>query len=147
MIVYRGVCVYLPRLMAAASAVARRCCRYRRLRRKKSDNLQYNMLVRWVDGTNESSTKPLMFQVLYLFSQFLARRCWGCRRRLRHKKFVNLQHNTLVLWAIGTNNLSTKHLMFKVHIMFFFHKILQSSLQKHFQFIFLHDCKNENKEF
>ena len=27
----------------------------------KSDNLQYNTLVRWVVGTNDSSTKRLMF--------------------------------------------------------------------------------------
>ena len=29
----------------------------------KSVNLQYNTLVRWADGTNDSSTKCLMFQV------------------------------------------------------------------------------------
>ena len=50
-------------------------------------------------------------------------------------KSVNLQYNTLVRWADGTNNLSTKCLMFQV--LFFFHKILQNSLQKPFQFIFL----------
>ena len=33
---------------------------------QKSDNLQYNTLVRWFAGTNESSTKRLMFQVLSL---------------------------------------------------------------------------------
>ena len=33
-------------------------------RHKKSINLQYNTLVRWADdGTNDSSTKRLMFQV------------------------------------------------------------------------------------
>ena len=31
----------------------------------KSDNLQYNTLGRWVDGTNDSSIKCLMFQVLF----------------------------------------------------------------------------------
>ena len=31
----------------------------------KSDNLQYDMLSRWVDGTNDSSTKRLMFQALF----------------------------------------------------------------------------------
>ena len=31
----------------------------------KSDNLQYNMLVCWFTGTNDSSTKCLMFQVLF----------------------------------------------------------------------------------
>ena len=31
----------------------------------KSDNLQYNTLCHWVAGTNDSSTKCLMFQVLF----------------------------------------------------------------------------------
>ena len=31
----------------------------------KSDNLQYNTLVRWADGTNDSSTKRLTFQVFF----------------------------------------------------------------------------------
>ena len=35
---------------------------------KKSDNLQYNTLARWVNGTNDSSTKRLMFQALFFFS-------------------------------------------------------------------------------
>ena len=34
---------------------------------KKSDNLQYNKLVRWVPGTNDSSTQRLMFQVFFFF--------------------------------------------------------------------------------
>ena len=33
----------------------------------KSDNLQYNTLGRWVTGTNDTSTKRLMFQVLFFF--------------------------------------------------------------------------------
>ena len=33
----------------------------------KSVNLQYNTLVRWADGTNDPSTKGLMFQVLFIF--------------------------------------------------------------------------------
>ena len=33
----------------------------------KSDNLQYDMLGRWIDGTIVSSTKCLMFQVLFFF--------------------------------------------------------------------------------
>ena len=33
----------------------------------KSDNLQYNTLVHWVAGMNDSLTKRLMFQVLYFF--------------------------------------------------------------------------------
>ena len=40
------------------------------------------------------------------------------------KKFVNLQYDTLVCWADGTNDSSTKHLMFQVF--FFFRKILQN---------------------
>ena len=31
----------------------------------KSDNLQYNTLGRWVTGTNDTSTKRLMFQVFF----------------------------------------------------------------------------------
>ena len=34
---------------------------------QKSVNLQYNTLVRWADGTNDSSTKRLMFQVSFFF--------------------------------------------------------------------------------
>ena len=37
----------------------------------KSVNLQYNTLGCLDDGTNESSAKRLMFQVLYLFHDFL----------------------------------------------------------------------------
>ena len=33
----------------------------------KSDNLQYNTLDYWVDGPKNSSTKHLMFQVLFFF--------------------------------------------------------------------------------
>ena len=33
----------------------------------KSDNLQYNTLVCWFAGTNDSSTKCPIFQVLYFF--------------------------------------------------------------------------------
>ena len=50
-------------------------------------------------------------------------------------KSDNLQYNTLGRWVDGPNNSSTKRLMFQVS--FFFHKILQNSLQKPFQFIFL----------
>ena len=37
----------------------------------KSHNLQYNTLVCWVAGTKDSSTKGLMFQVLFVFHNFL----------------------------------------------------------------------------
>ena len=33
----------------------------------KSINLQYDMLVRWADGTNDLSTKRLMFQLSFFF--------------------------------------------------------------------------------
>ena len=36
----------------------------------KSDNLQYNTLVRWANGTNDSLTKRLTFQVFF-FHNFL----------------------------------------------------------------------------
>ena len=38
---------------------------------EKSVNLQYDMLVCWFAWTNESSTKRLMFQVLFFFHNFL----------------------------------------------------------------------------
>mgnify|MGYP001436520114 CR=1 FL=1 len=31
----------------------------------RSDNLQYDMLICWFSGTNDSSTKRLMFQALF----------------------------------------------------------------------------------
>ena len=34
----------------------------------KSENLEYNMLGRWVHGTKYSSTKHLMFQALFFFT-------------------------------------------------------------------------------
>ena len=37
----------------------------------KSNKLQYNTLARWVDGTNDSSTKCLMFQAFAFFHTFL----------------------------------------------------------------------------
>ena len=37
----------------------------------KSINLQYNMLVHWADGTNDSLTKFLMFQVLFCLYKIL----------------------------------------------------------------------------
>ena len=39
----------------------------------KSNNLQYNTLGHWFDGTNDSSTKRLMFQGLY-FLKFIKKR-------------------------------------------------------------------------
>ena len=44
--------------------------RYNVVRVQKSDNLQYNTLVCWADGTNDSSTKCLMFQAFF-FHNFL----------------------------------------------------------------------------
>ena len=37
----------------------------------KSNNLQYNTLGRWVDRTNDSSTKRVMFQALFIISYIL----------------------------------------------------------------------------
>ena len=37
--------------------------RYNVVRVQKSDNLQYNTLVCWADGTNDSLTKRLTFQI------------------------------------------------------------------------------------
>ena len=49
-------------------------------------------------------------------------------------KSVNLQYNTLGRLDVGTNESSTKRLMFQE--LFFFHDFLQNSFQKSFQFIF-----------
>ena len=49
------------------------------------------------------------------------------------QKSVILQYNMLVSWDDGTNELSTKLLMFQALLLF--HKILQNLLQKPFQFI------------
>ena len=49
-------------------------------------------------------------------------------------KFVNLQYNTLVGWADGTNDLLTKRLM--IQVLFFFSKKLANSLQKPFHFFY-----------
>ena len=47
------------------------CVRHRRpLKVLNSDNLQYNKLVCWVAGTNDSLTKHLMFQALFSFNNF-----------------------------------------------------------------------------
>ena len=39
----------------------------------KSDNLQYNTLVRWADGTNDSSSKLLTFQVFFFIISYRLR--------------------------------------------------------------------------
>ena len=36
----------------------------------KSDNLQYNTLVRWANGTNDSSNKHLTFQVFFFIISY-----------------------------------------------------------------------------
>ena len=45
---------------------------------QKSDNLQYNTLVCWVAGMNDSSTKCLMFQVLFFFMTSCKILCKNC---------------------------------------------------------------------
>ena len=44
-----------------------------KLRFQKSDNLQYNTLVRWADGTNDSSTKHLTLQVFFFIISYRLR--------------------------------------------------------------------------
>ena len=53
----------------------------------KSVNLQYNMLGRLDDGTNESSTKRLIFQVLFFFLIF-----------------INLGHSKLFIFIVLSKN-------------------------------------------
>ena len=56
----------------------------------KSDNLQYNMLDRLVAGTNNSSTKHLMFQILFFFIISCKILCKN-RFNLVFQFFLNLQ--------------------------------------------------------
>ena len=44
----------------------------------KSVNMQNNTLVRWSDGTKDSSTKHLMFQVLFFFIKSCKIICKNC---------------------------------------------------------------------
>ena len=79
MILYHYSTALLPYASAAISfspgyihlSIAKQGVHKFRLRDEKSDqksvNLEYNTLVRWADGTNVSSTKRLMFQVLFFF--------------------------------------------------------------------------------
>ena len=52
---------------AAAATAPRRIFRPAKGSFIKSDNLQYNKLGHWVAGMNDSSTKCLMFKVLFSF--------------------------------------------------------------------------------
>ena len=54
------------------------------------------------------------------------------KMRVTILKSVNLQYNMLGRLEDGTNESSTKSLIFQI---FFFHDFLQNSLQKSFQFI------------
>ena len=60
--------------------------------------------------------------------------------KARVVKSINLQYNTLGRLDDGTNESSTKRLMFQA--LFFFMILLQNSLQKSFQFISLFFQKN-----
>ena len=82
-----------------------------------------------VEALEQLPKKTVIFNLVLRFEVVL---------QLEHRsiyKCVNLEYNTLVCWADGTNDPPTKRLMFQ--LLFFFHKILQNSLQKPFQFIFL----------
>ena len=91
----------------------------------KSVNLQYIMLGCLEDGTNELSTKGLMFQVLFLggnccaVSSHTLQRKWIGLWSLSYAasaivKSVNLQYITLGCLDDETNESSTKGLMFQV---------------------------------
>ena len=60
---------------------------------------------------------------------------WFHRCQNIHLKSINLQYNTLGRLDNGTNEWSTKRLMFQV--LFFFYDILQNSLKKLFSIYFL----------
>ena len=71
----------------------------------KSDNLQYNMVGPWVAGTNDSSTKHLMFQALLFFHNLLKTlKLWNNNniwkiRRLVDESFVPATQQTSVLYC------------------------------------------------
>ena len=82
----------------------------------------------------EVSTLCLPAQSIeWTFKPIFAKFCifWICEKIL---KSVNLEYNMLVPWTDETNVSSTNRLMLQV---FFFHKILQNSLQKPFKLILL----------
>ena len=57
---------------------------------KKSDNLQYNWLVPWFPGTNNLSTKCLMFQALFFFTFTKVKtKSFECLKSMRNYKKDN----------------------------------------------------------
>ena len=78
----------------------------------KSDNLQYNTLVRWFAGTNDSSTKRLMFPVycrlsdFYLFPERNHPMSWVLWWRAVRKKFTKQQN----LFKTDLEHISRKNL-------------------------------------
>ena len=60
----------------------------------KSVNLEYDTLVRWADGTNESLTKHLTFQVYFFILSYRLRAL-----EILQKTFVLLAQQTSVLYS------------------------------------------------
>ena len=80
-------------------------------------------------GVSSQLVKKTFIWEWYLFSDQVE------KVRYSLLKSNNIRYNTLGCWVFATEDSSTKCLMFQVS--FFFHKILQTSLQKPFQFVFL----------
>ena len=62
----------------------------------KSVNLQYNTLVRWVAGTNDSLTKPLMFQEIMKKNN-----AWNIRCLVDESFIPSPQHPSILYWRLS----------------------------------------------
>ena len=77
-LIHNGLCTHIypdwivvPESTEDVAAIVKITNRLETVQDLESNNLQYNTLARWLTGTNDSSTKRLMFQVLFLFHNFL----------------------------------------------------------------------------
>ena len=87
----------------------------------KSDNLKYITMARWLGRTNDSSTKHLMFQVLFFFLNFLQNSLkksfqfiflfsynfikmkimgFECLKSIRNYEKKCMEHQTLGRWVV-----------------------------------------------
>ena len=97
----------------------------------KSDNRQYNTMVCWVDGKNDSLTKCLMFQVLFFFiisCKFLCKNCFNfffynftkiksfeCPKSIRnYEKKKCLEHQTLGQWVVCSIDPASQRITLKI---------------------------------
>ena len=85
--------------------------------------ISYHFFANYIDVFRKTEDH---FEVLKMSKSLLDQKLW-------YLKSVNIWYITLGHWDDGTNESSTKCVMFQV--LFFFHDFLQNALQKAFQFI------------